>query len=154
MNGSRWKGLLIPLVLASNTLAAQCTEGLCEPEIAIAPGTSFAGGGIGLFLQPDVIAFDVPEDATVVQVLVYWNGFDSTGAGDDVINVGGDDVVGQRIGGPTLFFAKHYSSTYRADITELGLVATGANSIEVSGLDFDQVSNGASIVAVIDDGST
>ena len=51
----------------------------------------------------------------------------------------GIPVTGQLIGGPKLFFTSGVDfrfATYRADITALGLVAGGANTLTVSGLGF------------------
>ncbi len=41
--------------------------------------------------------------------------------------------------------------TYRADITSLGAVTPGSNTVTVSGMDFGQ-NNGAGILAIIDEG--
>ena len=51
------------------------------------------------------------------------------------------------------FFSSAYSSAFRADITGLGLVSAGANSLTVDGLIFSKVANGAGILVVFDDGS-
>jgi hypothetical protein len=127
---------------------ADGTETLGSPSIAIAEGTGVAAGGVGLQnAQPADIDVAVPADATVNQVLLYWEGGHLQGQGDNTIEVGGTDVTGTLIGGPTLFFANIYSSSYRADITALGLVGPGANSVSVGGLDF-VYNNGAGIVVI------
>jgi hypothetical protein len=61
--------------------------------------------------------------------------------------VEGNPVDGTLIGGPTLFFGSSYSSSYRADITALGVVGPGANTVTVDGLTFS-VNNGAGILAI------
>lgn len=148
----------VGVVAAASIVSADGTEMLGTPSIPIATGSGVAIGGTGLDDgQPQDIAIDVPAGASIVQVLVYWEGHNSTASGDDTIVVDGNDVAGALIGGPTLFFGSgsgaHWSSTYRADITALGLVAAGANTVSVSGLDFDQNNNGAGILAIYDDGS-
>ncbi len=130
--------------------AADGTETLGTPSIPIANGTGVAAGGVGLFNgQPGDIAVDVPSDATVEQVLLYWEGQHIEGVTqpDDDIVVEGTDVTGTLIGGPTLFIASNYSSSFRADITSLGLVGPGSNSVTVEGLEFS-VNNGAGIVVI------
>ncbi len=151
---------IFAIVCMSSVALADGTEILGETPVA--DGTDLIGGGTGLLAEPGLISFAVPGGATVEQVLLYWNGFHSMmGNGDDeiVLDAGGGaiPVMGTLIGGPTLFFTTqgagdHWSSTYRADITGLGLVAVGNNMITVTGGDFDQVTNGASIIVVIDEG--
>jgi hypothetical protein len=91
-------------------------------------------------------------------VLLYWEGFSVDGNGDDSITVakGGPpiSVVGTLIGGPTLFSTNRCASTYRADITLLGLVQAGSNTLTLAGLSFNFVSNGAGIIVIFDDGTS
>ncbi len=141
----------------SGSLHADGTETLGPVPFALAKGTRIVGEGVGMLSQPATITFDVPVGATVEQVLLYWNGFDSarTGMPSNSLILNGTTVVpGDLIGGPTLFFGSSHSYTYRADITGLGLIAPGTNSVVVSGKDFDEANNGASIVVVIDEGTT
>lgn len=148
----------VGIFAAASVASADGTESLGTPSVPIATGSGVAIGGTGLEDgQPQNISVDVPAAATVQQVLLYWEGHNSTASGDDTIVAGGQNVTGTLIGGPTLFFGTgsraHWSSTYRADITALGLVSPGANSVSVGGLDFDQVDNGAGILVIYDDGS-
>jgi hypothetical protein len=62
-------------------------------------------------------------------------------------------VIGDLIGGQAFFADDIYSSAFRADITDLGLVSAGANSLTVDDLIFTKVANGAGILVVFDDGS-
>ena len=131
-------------------VGADGTETLGPPSIPIAGGTGVASGGVGLVGgQPGDINLTVPADASVEQVLLYWEGQHIPGVTepDDDIVADGNDITGTLIGGPTLFFGSNYSSTYRADITDLALVGAGANTVTVEGLTFS-VNDGAGILAI------
>lgn len=140
--------------LGTQIVSGDGTEQLGTPSIAIADGTDVVSAGTGLLTQPGTIDITIPAGATVNQVLLYWEGqFLKAGDhGDDTITVGGNSVTGTLIGGPTTL-AGVDTETYRADITALGLVAPGANSISVTDMDFDFANNGAGILAIIDDGT-
>jgi hypothetical protein len=137
------------------------TETLGVPSIAISAGSGFAEGGVGMVgVDSGVIELTVPAGATVEQVLLYWAGGTTAAAGDDRISLNGTMVQGTLIGGPTFFYnhVDDYNfSAYRADITGLGLVSAGANSVTVSDFDFAGTTadenNGASIVVIYDDGT-
>jgi len=136
-------------------VGADGTETLGPPSIPISEGSGVVVAGVGLeLIQPGTIDIDVPVGATVEQVLLYWEGQSSTPTGDETIEVNATEVTGVLIGGPTLFFEGAYSSTYRADITSLGAVSAGANSVAVGGLSFDYVNNGAGLAVIYDDGTT
>lgn len=134
------------------------TEMLGDPSIAIAGGSGVAAAGVGVVEppigtgQPGTINIDVP--GSVVQVLVYWEGQNSDATYDDTINVDGNAVTGTLIGGPTRFFGGAWSSTLRADITGLGLVAPGPNALSIDGMDFTRRNNGAGVLVIYDDGTT
>ncbi len=137
------------------------TETLGVPSIAIAAGSGIAEGGVGMVgADSGVIELMVPEGATVEQVLLYWAGGTTAAAGDDRISLDGTMVQGTLIGGPTLFYNHvddYHFSAYRADITDLGLVEAGANSVTVADFDFTGTTvdenNGASILVIYDDGT-
>jgi len=142
---------------------SDCTlsETLLPPSIPLADGTRLIGAGVGTYTQPGAIALDVPAGARVEQVLLYWNGFHTTPTGDDDVLVDGKTVTGELIAGPTLFFGVTRSSTWRADITDLGLVADGPSSQEltIDGFDLDPGvglgrTNGVSVIVILDDGTT
>jgi hypothetical protein len=112
-----------------------------------------------MLAQPGNLTVDVPAGASVEQVLLYWEGFMSTNvAGDDTLLVssGGSSsaVTGSLIGGPTYFFNSAYASTFRADITFLGMVADGTTALSLSDLSFTRASNGAGVIVIYDDGSS
>lgn len=137
----------------ADLVGADGTETLGPPSVPIAAGSGVVAAGVGLEdVQPAVIDITVPADSTVEQVLVYWEGQNRTPSGDDTIVVDGTEVTGTLIGGPTLFFSGAYSSTYRADITTLNVISAGPNMIQVGGLSFDHVSNGAGLLVIYDDG--
>jgi hypothetical protein len=146
---------LIAIISSGSVAWADGTEVLDTPSIAIANGTGVASAGTGLISQPSSIDIEVPAGASIEQVLLYWEGFMRTNVpGDDTIEIGGIPVVGTLIGGPAFFFSKAYASTYRADITALGLVSAGMNSVSVTGLDYTRANNGAGLLVIFDDGST
>jgi hypothetical protein len=151
---------LVGLTLAVGVrLNADGTEWLGTPSIPISTGTGIVANGTGTLVQPANMSLEVPEGATVKQVLLYWQGFsESELSGDNtiVISNGGapSEVIGDLIGGPTLFFSDAWARTYRADITSLGLVAAGPNTLTVDGLSFGTANNGAGVMVIYDDGSS
>src|SRR5690606_19740563 len=143
---------------ATARVSADGTEILGPPVgLEIADGSDVLIAGVGLVeAQPDDIELDVPAGVDVRQAILYWEGFDANeldhGATDTIL-LNGAPLEGARIGGPTLFFAGAWVSTYRADITSLGLVSAGAtNTLSISGLDFTRANNGAGLLVVVDDG--
>jgi hypothetical protein len=149
------------LAAFSTTARADGTEMLDTPSIPIAAGTGIFSAGVGLADgQPGTISVEVPAGASVEQVLLYWEGA-NLGTADLTptmdVTVDGMDVTGVFIGGNTRYFgpdgAGFVTSTYRADITGLGLVTDGVTLLSVGGLDFTRVNNGAGVMVVYDDGS-
>jgi hypothetical protein len=144
------------------TTSAVAIEELTDIDIPLAEGTGVVAAGVGLrgdpgAVQPDNISIDVPGD--VKQVIIYWEGHMTSATGDPEITVDGNLVGGTLIGGPTLFFSDAWSTCYRADITYLDVVQSGANSIDIGGMDYDRLcpdactNNGAGILVIYDDGS-
>lgn len=152
---------LTMIAALTGPVSADGTETLGPPSIPIAEGTDVIAAGTGLFEEtPDDITITVPAGVDIAQVLLYWegqhSGLDGTGA-DDEISAGGISVPGTLIGGPTFFFNRlglaHHSSTYRADITDLGLISAGAtNVVSIDDIEFDRANNGAGILVIVDDG--
>ena len=134
-------GLLL-LVVPTGEVLADGTETLGPPSISISQGTDVVAAGVGLAeSQPGDIVITVPAGAAVTQVLLYWEGFMATDVpGDDTITVNGNSVTGTLIGGQAFFFSGAYSSAFRADITSLGLVGPGTNTLTVGDLVFSDVS--------------
>ena len=147
-------GLLL-LGAPTDDVWADGTETLGPPSIPISQGTDVVAAGVGLAQsQPGDIVITVPAGAAVTQVLLYWEGFMATDVpGDDTITVNDFSVTGTLIGGQSFFFSGAYSSAFRADITSLGLVGPGTNTLTVGDLVFSDVSNGAGVVVIYDDGS-
>lgn len=154
-------GFALVLFTATGVALADGTETLAPASIPIASGTGIVANGVGLEDgQVPTFTLDVPAGATVKQVILYWSGgaIGEGNAGDNTVKVNGTDVTGTPIGGPTFFFSRssgrYYFSTYRADITNLGIITAGSNTITVSEMDFAaDENNGAGIMAIIDDGS-
>ena len=141
------------------SLGADGSETLGPPSIAISPGTGVVTAGTGMNAQPGIISLEVPAGATINQVLLYWEGFTASNSpGDDsiMVSTGGPatEVTGSLIGGPTFFFGGAWASSFRADVTHLGLVAAGLNAVTVDGLSFSNVNNGAALLVIYDDGSS
>ena len=156
---------LLAIVWWAGPAGADGTETLGPPSITLADGDDFVGAGVGLFGTepggPDPggsrpVSLTVPVGATVQQVLVYWEGQSSTaGAATDTILVNGTAVTGQLIGGPTDFGRQGpvITQTYRADVTSLGVLAPGPNTVTLGGLDFDRKNSGAGVFAIVDTGT-
>lgn len=155
-------GVLFVMAGAVAPAQAEGTEFLGTPQIPIAAGSGFAVGGTGLFEEIDgdffntdgTITVNVPSNASVSQVLLYWNSehYPQSG-GDDTLEIDGIPVTGTPIGGPTNFFSVVYFEAYRADITGLGLIQPGSNSVEITGLDSSFRNTGAGILVIYDDGT-
>jgi len=136
------------------------TETLGPPTIDIATGSCFAQGGVGMVAPSDgIINIDVPMGSTITQVLLYWAGGTTGAPGDDMIKIDGNDVTGELIGGPTNFFSNYWFSAYRAEITDMGLVANGPNVFTITDFDFDYTggsldeNNGIGMMVIYDDGT-
>lgn len=154
-------GLTVALI---GTALADGDETLGAPSIGIASGSAIEVAGAGLFTQPADINITIPAGASIEQVLLYWQQQTVEGdAGDDTLVIEGTEVTGALIGesfgewdcclSPNLM---HRS--YRADVTSLGVIGAGANTVTVSGLDagnFERKeANGAALLVIYDnDGS-
>src|SRR4030065_1075369 len=135
---------------------ADGTESLGPPlGITVATGSGIAAGGTGMVTQPGVITVDVPAGAIVKQVLLYWEGYSNgPDLGDDIISVNGIGVYGALIGGPAYFITtSRINTSFRADITSLGLITPGLNTLTVDGMSFSYRNNGAGVVVIYDNGS-
>jgi hypothetical protein len=142
-------------VIPTGEALAEGTETLGAPLISIEPGTGIVAAGVGLSpTGAGSINFVVPAGATVKQALLYWEGWSvlASPPPTDTILVNSDSVTGDFIGGrkDTLGDQVQYL-TYRADITDE--VTSGANTLAISDVDFDQ-NDGAGVLVIIDDGST
>lgn len=143
---------VIPLIAQADGI-----ETLGDPSIPIASGSGVVAAGTGLLSQPGTINIEVPAGAQVQQVLLYWQGFnyrsDLASGSSATLNPGGvvnGTLIGHGAGG---IFSGIRSYTYRADITALGIINPGPNSISVSNVNFTYASNGAGIMVIYDDGS-
>ena len=148
-------GVCAVLGVFSVAVLADGDETLGPPTTEIFSGTGIISAGTGLLTQPGSITVVVPNTAVVIQVLLYWQGFMGADVpGDDTIEIsdGGtpDTVMGTLIGSsvPGMF-----GRAFRADITALGLVQSGMNTLTVDGLNFD-LNMGAGVMVVFDDFTT
>ena len=123
--------------------------------MTIADGNGIITAGIGLNTQPGTINVAVPADATVEQVLLYWEGgapIDPTLTSN--ISLFGFPVAGQEIGTAPFPVSNAQKTTFRADITNLGLIVPGDNSLLITAVDgLTNVVDGASVVVIINDNS-
>jgi len=144
---------LLSIGISPGKALADGNDTLGTPSIPIETGTGIVAKGVGLALgQPNTIDIDVPAGATITQVLLYWDGkMADPVTGDDTIEVTGvGEITGVLIGQNS---ADIRDSAFRADITGLGLISPGPNSVEVGGLGYTYVNNGAGILVIFDDGS-
>ena len=128
---------------------ADGVETLGPPSIAIAGGTDFVTASFALRSNgADTAILNVPTQATIKQVLLYWEGFAGR---ENLITLNGTLVTGTEIGSsiPGTFINER---SYRADITPLNLVGNGINDIEVASLlRLPADLNGASVVVIYDE---
>lgn len=119
-------------------------------DIELASGSDVVVAGTGLRdTATGTITFDIPEQAQIKQVLLYWAG---RGTPDTTVDVNGTEVTGKIIGtgSPT---GDRTHATIRQDITSLGLVSSGSNSLVIGGQsDWGLYSDGAGVLVIIDDG--
>lgn len=152
--------VVVALVVGMSPAVADGNQTLGTPSVPIAAGSGVVTGGTGLAdTDSGTIDVTVPDGASVAQVLLYWEGQYIAGSGgtDDTLVVDGNPVTGTLIGTSQHFPTNEgmvMSDTYRADITGLGLVSPGANSLVVSELEFGFVTDGAGVIVILDDGST
>ncbi|MEM7119340.1 MAG: hypothetical protein AAF614_43395 [Chloroflexota bacterium] len=143
---------IVSLLVASlwATALADGEETLGPPSIDISQGTGIVAAGVGMHDQPGTLDIEVPTGVAIQQVLLYWSGASvNDQPGDNTITVAGVDITGAEIGlGP----GRKMFRSYRADITDLGLVTTGANSLSVDNMDFNSENDGAGILVIYDDG--
>ncbi len=150
---------------STSVAMADGTETLGPPSIAIGQGSGAVAAGTGMFEQigqPGAGRIDLNVPGTVVQALLYWEGFEDDAVGfDDTLTVRSATakraVTGTLIGGPTFFFNQNgvdnWSRTYRADITNLGLIQGGDNLLIVGGMSFGSRNNGVGLLVIYDDGT-
>jgi hypothetical protein len=150
------------------------SEQLGPPSIPIEEGNNVITAGVGLYgdrdslppgepgvLQPGDIVFDVPQQATIQQVLLYWAGREGDPDRDDApqsppdqstIQVNNADVTGQKIAEVLLEGPNDIIVAYRTDITDMGLVSQGDNTLNISGDPFvNFLHDGAGLVVITDD---
>lgn len=151
-------------IISSPPVLADGTDILEPTSAVLADGSRIIGAGVGLSLaQPGDIEIEIPAGVSVEQVLMYWDGDDRDYAGappiigvtTDTIDVSGNLIEGVFIGGRT-YRTVQQQFAFRADITSLGLVSPGSNTLSISGLDFgsESVESGAGILVIVDDGSS
>ena len=150
------------------------TETLGDPEITIAEGSGYIISGTGLVVDQTgtIDISSIPSGSTVKQVLLYWSGgFDANTRtnGDNTIEVNGVEILGESIGGTTLFYQSSGNEpvtfeSFRADITTTGFDWTALSSLAITGMDNGTLyggssnpayteNDGAGVLIIYDDGS-
>ena len=163
MNLKDIKKILVYTILIGDCVGMLSTGALAEgdgylgvPSIPIASGTKLLAAGTGMAddIEPGVININVPTGATVEQVLLYWVGRTDSGAGDDTINVSGNSVTGTDVGAPNIEGNAAEAYGFRADITGLGLVSAGSNTLTIEEMEFTKPGrdDGVSVLVIIRDG--
>jgi hypothetical protein len=166
------------LLVPSSAAVADGTETLGPLKgVTLATGTGIVVAGVGL-ADPGgdkIIRFDIPDDATVKQAFVYWEGQTPEGGDLDVdFKINGMDVNaadpgdgsadGNRIGAPILFYSyvpsgenelrDIYAVAYRYEITDMGLVMPGKNALTITELNgFGLVTDGIGVLVVFSEPS-
>lgn len=148
LRGALCLALALPLLLVQPAFA-EGDEEIGEAQLELAEATGVVMGGVSLLDQPATLDVEVPAGATVEQVLVHWVGMHwADVSGDDTLTLDGSEITGTLIGGPVKYSWRWRTSAYRADITDLGLVGPGANSLTVDDSDFAIRSDGISITVL------
>src|SRR4051812_20791076 len=182
----KWTAFAVVAAVAALVCAsaafADGTETLGPPSVTVATGTDVVAAGVGMEGYSNLPnSFGVNVPGTVKQVLLYWEGHWTAGGNDahpaqvdgaPVISVNSNSVIGTKIGGSTTFFGQSSGPaagdenfvTYRADITGLDLVHTGANTLTIDNMSFESNfpfgnpfvygNDGAGVLVVYDDGTS
>jgi len=149
---SRFSLLLLALSMLGMTAAwADGTEQLAAQSggASLVPVTELSVAGKGLRSQPATIELDVTSEAPPVRIDLYWEAWIQSAERpefDDQIELDGETVTGEVIGGPTRFWPDRWTATHRADITDLIAIEPGANTFEFDGLERSQHNDGFAIV--------
>jgi hypothetical protein len=166
------------LILPGSGALADGTETLGPMKgVTLASGTGIVVAGVGLADTEGekVITFTIPEDATVRQAFLYWEGqtpesgdvdvdFMVNGVQINATDPGDASADGNRIGQPILFYptilpgeteaTDIYAIAYRYEITNLGLVVPGGNALTITELDgFGLVTDGIGVLVVYSEAS-
>jgi hypothetical protein len=145
------------------------TETLGPPSVPVTTGTGSAVAGVGTYgVTSGSFTVNVPSNAIVKQVLLYWEGHATlfadhlcNGSLDPAVTVNGNPVTGTKIGGETNFFQAEHFASFRQDITSLNLVKPGANTLTVSDMNFGSCfpypngvngNDGAGVAVIYDNG--
>lgn len=111
-------------------------DGLELLDISGITATNFVTAGTGTFSQTtETIEIEIPADATIEQVYLYWarRGSENSPASSD-IEVNGTGYTGNIVGGPvdmTSTFESEAPITHRVDLTGAGIISPGTNTINV-----------------------
>lgn len=153
---------LVLMVSWSTPVLADGTEVLGPPQrMSLTAGSGMIAAGTGLSTTlPATLNISVPTNSQVRQVLVYWSGgMDGEQLGSNTVQINGQTITGRAIGGPTYFFSRrngeinYYFSAFRADVTALGLIKPGDNSLSIESQPFDGEKDGIGVMVIYDDGT-
>ena len=157
-------GLLFLQMNSTALLAADDVP--LSPAAGTAMGTDILTAGTGMEnIVSGNIDFTVPTGATIVQVILYWEGYMlapdlpvlPAGGGDAEITVNGTDITGTLLTKGFSIGSSFASYAYRHDITDVvedkvGL-GPGSKTLTITNMVFDDVNDGAGVMVILDDGT-
>ena len=157
-------GLLFLQMNSTALLAADDVP--LSPAAGTAMGTDILTAGTGMeAIASGDIDFTVPPGATIVQVILYWEGYMlapdlpvlPAGGGDAEITVNSVDITGTLLTKGFSIGSEFASYAYRDDITTLventvGL-GPGSKTLTITNMTFDDVNDGAGVMVILDDGT-
>jgi len=156
------------MLLQLNSVAINAADDVPLSPTTASMGTDIltAGTGMELVTSGD-INFNVPPGATIVQVLLYWEGYMAVPPdlpGDNQITVNGTDITGVLLTKGFTIGSSAKSYAYRDDITAIvasgvGGLGPGNKTLTITNMNFEVtsgdggVSDGAGVMVILDDGT-
>ncbi len=127
-------------------------DGLTAVDLSDIAASDFVSAGTGTHSRtPEEISVNVPVDAAVERVFLYWaqRGEEEIDLpGESTVTINGSEVTGDVSGGPV--DAPSYipaGVTYKADISDEGIINPGSNTFTIQDNPADQINPlGASVL--------
>jgi len=136
--------------LGGGNVNADGNETLGFPKnFVVQPGSNVVTAGTGLFeTGKGDIKVNLPQGAAVKQVILHWSQRGGTTIADSLL-VNNKTVTGTIIGSGKPAGLNPPGYSFRADITDLGVVYPGTNTLKLSGVNVQgNVLQGASVTVV------
>ena len=156
------------MLLQLNSVAVNAADDVPLSPTTASMGTDILNAGTGMELVTSGdINFNVPPGATIVQVLLYWEGYMAVPPdlpGDNQITVNGTDITGVLLTKGFTIGSSAKSYAYRDDITAIvasgvGGLGPGNKTLTITNMNFEVtsgdggVSDGAGVMVILDDGT-